>query len=190
MSVRVFVEGGGNQNRTKTACRKAFRVFFDKLLGDRQKPRIVASGSRDEAYRDFTRSLSDGSTFALLLVDSEDAVPAGMKAGDHLRNRDGWTNPLPDGQVHLMVQCMEAWFLADKDALRRYLRYQDSTAPLCQGVSELKRSQKLTSFEGSKEPQQPQPKKRTTRRITASTFSRASIPVSCKNNRDSLMSCL
>ena len=60
VSVRVFVEGGGDQNRTKTACRKAFHVFFEKLLGNRPKPRIIASGSRDQAYRDFSRSLSDG----------------------------------------------------------------------------------------------------------------------------------
>jgi len=121
VSVHVFVEGGGDQNRTKTACRKAFHVFFDKLLSDRPKPRIIASGSRDEAYRDFCRCLTeDGDTFAVLLVDSEDPVAAGKSAGAHLRDRDRWAEPLPDGQVHLMVQCMEAWFLADKEMLARY----------------------------------------------------------------------
>jgi len=120
VSVHVFVEGGGNQNRTKTACRKAFRVFFDRLLGNRPKPRIVASGSRDQAYRDFCRSLSDTSDrFAVLLVDSEDPVPAGKTPVAHLRDRDQWTN-LPNGQVHLMVQCMETWFLADKAVLAQY----------------------------------------------------------------------
>lgn len=121
MSVRVFVEGGGDQNRTKTACRKAFHVFFEKLLGNRPKPRIIASGSRDQAYRDFSRSLSDGSTtFSVLLVDSEDPVPAGKTAGQHLQDRDRWINPLPDAQVHLMVQCMEAWFLSDKAMLAEF----------------------------------------------------------------------
>lgn len=121
MSVHIFVEGGGNQNRTKTACRKAFHVFFDRLLGDRPKPRIIASGSRDQAYRDFSQSLSDGSTtFSLLLVDSEDPVPAGKTVAEHLQDRDRWTSPLPEGQVHLMVQCMEAWFLADKAMLAEY----------------------------------------------------------------------
>jgi Domain of unknown function (DUF4276) len=120
VSVHVFVEGGGNQNRTKTACRKAFHVFFERLLGDRPKPRIVASGSRDQAYRDFCRSLSDTSDrFAVLLVDSEDPVPAGKTVIAHLRDRDHWTN-LPNGQVHLMVQCMETWFLADKAILAQY----------------------------------------------------------------------
>jgi hypothetical protein len=39
--------------------------------------------------------------------------------GAHLLQRDDWKN-LPDEQVHLMVQCMESWFLADKSALKRY----------------------------------------------------------------------
>lgn len=121
MSVRVFVEGGGDQRRTQTACRKAFSTFLGKLLGDRPKPRIVASGSRDQAYRDFSLSLSgDSDTFAMLLVDSEDPVPARKTAAAHLRDRDHWTKPLPDGQVHLMVQCMEAWFLTDKAMLAQY----------------------------------------------------------------------
>ncbi len=121
MTVRLFVEGGGNHKLTKTACRKAFHVFLDRLLGDAPKPRIIASGSRDEAYRDFCRSLStDANSFAVLLVDSEDPVPAGKTAAEHLRDRDHWTNPLPDDQVHLMVQCMEAWFLADKVKLQHY----------------------------------------------------------------------
>lgn len=121
MSVRVFVEGGGDQRRTQTACRKAFSIFFGKLLGDRPKPRIIASGSRDQAYRDFCRSLEhDPDTFSVLLVDAEGPVPAGKTAVAHLRDRDRWTNPLPNGQVHLMVQCMEAWFLADNTVLASY----------------------------------------------------------------------
>lgn len=37
----------------------------------------------------------------------------------HLKTRDGWDRPdgATDDQAHLMVQCMEAWFLADKAAL-------------------------------------------------------------------------
>jgi hypothetical protein len=131
VSVHVFVEGGGDQSRTKIACRKAFHIFFEKLLGDRSKPRIIASGSRDEAYRDFSRSLADGSTtFAVLLVDSEGPVPVGKTAGAHLRDRDRWTKPLPDGQVHLMVQCMEAWFLADKAMLTEYYGYRFNPSAL------------------------------------------------------------
>jgi hypothetical protein len=62
----------------------------------------------------------DPVNFAVLLVDSEDPVPEGLDAAAHLRKRDGRTGPLLDGQVHLMVQCMEAWFLADILGLAAY----------------------------------------------------------------------
>jgi hypothetical protein len=122
VSVCVFVEGGGLQAKTQTACRKAFRLFFEKVLGDRPKPRIIASGGRDEAYHDFCRSLEhDPDAFPVLLVDSEDAVAAGKNVRTHLRDREKhWTNAIPDGQVYLMVQCMEAWFLADIPAVEHY----------------------------------------------------------------------
>jgi hypothetical protein len=90
-----------------------------KVLGSRPKPRIVACGSRDEAYKDFCRSLNDAQVFPVLLVDSEGPVQLHQTASVHLLQRDGWKN-LPDGQVHLMVQCMESWFLADKGALGGY----------------------------------------------------------------------
>lgn len=127
VSVKVFVEGGGPyaKRRTALACRQAFHLFFAKLLGDRPKPRIVASGSRDEAYHDFCRSLeNDPDTFPILLVDSEDPVPAGKTVRVHLQERDNWTATMPDEQVYLMVQCMEAWFLADIPAVVLYYHHE------------------------------------------------------------------
>ena len=58
----------------------------------------------------------------LLLVDSEGPVAPGVTVWRHLHARDGWTRPdgSGDDQVFLMVQVMETWFLADRDALRRY----------------------------------------------------------------------
>jgi hypothetical protein len=121
VTVHIFVEGGGPQKRTQTECRKAFRIFFEKALGEMARPRISACGSRVEAYRDFCRSLrNDRDTVAILLVDSEEPVIAGQTPREHLRNRDGWTEPLTEGHVHLMVQCMESWFLADRSALKTY----------------------------------------------------------------------
>jgi hypothetical protein len=149
VSVHVFVEGGGDQRRTQTACRKAFSTFLGRLLGDRPKPRIVASGSRDQAYRDFSRSLSsDPDAFAVLLVDSEDPVLAGKTAAAHLRNRDPWTE-LPDGRVHLMVQCMETWFLADKGMLAQYYGdgFDESALPRNPKVEEIPKRDVLRGLE-------------------------------------------
>lgn len=122
-AVHVFIEEGGNSDSTKTACRKAFRLLFDRALGEIRKPRISACGSRNEAFRDFRRSLvANPETFAVLLVDSEDPVPDDRNVWTYLEDRDHWRRPTgaSDEQVHLMVQCIEAWFLADRECLRRF----------------------------------------------------------------------
>ena len=122
MTIHVFVEGGGPHKKTQTECRKAFHKFFQGFLGDSSpRPRVSACGSRNEAYGDFCRSLqNDHDTVAILLVDAEAPIAAGDGSCMHLRNWDNWTNPMPEQQVHLMVQCMESWFLADRDTLQRY----------------------------------------------------------------------
>lgn len=121
MSVCVFVEGGGDQRRTRIACRKAFGAFFGKMLGHGPRPRVEACGSRNEAYRDFCRSVQhDPDNLAILLVDAEGPVAAGKTRCEHLRDQDGWTNRMPEAQVHLMVQCMESWFLADRATLQGF----------------------------------------------------------------------
>ncbi len=120
MKVHVFIEGGGDQDKTVTACKKAFRLFFEKALGDAPSPRLSACGSRDDAFRDFRRKVEqDRETFAVLLVDSEDPVTEGASTWGHLQRRDGWTSSvnIASDQVHLMVECMEAWFLADRQIL-------------------------------------------------------------------------
>ena len=47
---------------------------------------------------------------------------ADSDAWSHLHERDGWQRPdgADEESAHLMVQCMEAWFLADKDALATF----------------------------------------------------------------------
>lgn len=119
----MFVEGGGDQPRTLTACRKGFRILFEKALGDRSRPGISACGSRQEAYKDFCLSLEQNpGTFAILLVDAEDPVADGDTVWTHLGKRDAWRRPASahNDQAHLMVQCMEAWFLTDPQKLVNY----------------------------------------------------------------------
>jgi hypothetical protein len=131
VNVQVFVEGGGDQKRTRIACRKAFATFFEKALGsDTSMPRISACGSRDKAYRDFCRKTEqERETFSVLLVDSEGPVAGGISAWNHL----GWQRPANamDHQAHLMVQCMESWFLADRQTLATYYgaEFRDAALP-------------------------------------------------------------
>ncbi|MGB7282682.1 MAG: DUF4276 family protein [Candidatus Acidiferrum sp.] len=121
MSVLIYVEGG-HHGQTKTACRQAFRRFFEKVIppGSFQ---VRASGDRASTFQDFRAALEKhANDYVILLVDSEEAVTTGC--WQHLRARtgDGWHQPVGtvDDQVHLMVQVMEAWFLADKPKLIAY----------------------------------------------------------------------
>jgi hypothetical protein len=155
VSVCLYVEGGGSRakSQTATACRKAFHIFLGKVLGDRPKPRIVASGSRDEAYHDFCRSVnSDADTLAVLLVDSEDPILGGGTAIAHLRDREKhWTGPMPEEQIHLMVQCMETWFLADKTALAQYYgkEFKPSALPANPKIEDISKHDVMKGLAGA-----------------------------------------
>ena len=152
MSVCVLVEGGGDQKRTQAACRKAFKTFFDKVLGDRPKPAIVACGARDEAWKDFLRALADGSdAVPVLLVDAEGPVARGKTPTAHLHDRDGWNDDVPEDQVHLMVQCMESWFVADKAALGEYYgqRFRENSLPRNPKVEEIPKRDVMDGLEAA-----------------------------------------
>ena len=121
VKVKIYVEGGGDNRKLKTACRQGFREFLEKA-GDftGKMPAIVACGSRQSAYDDFctaTKNIRPG-VLPILLVDSEDAVTESC-AWRHLKRRDNWKKPTAatEDQAHLMVQCMESWFLADRESL-------------------------------------------------------------------------
>ncbi len=120
MKVHIYVEGAapGISSQNVTKFRLALHSFLERALGDTPRPSIIPSGSRNQAYKFFRSSLkTDPEVFSILLVDSEDPV-ADPTAEAHLKDREKWTVPV--GQAHLMVQCMESWFLADKKALANY----------------------------------------------------------------------
>lgn len=121
MSVKVYVEGGGDNKATQTRCRQGFSEFFSKAGFTRRMPGIIAGGGRQQAFDLFSTALenTDSREFVFLLVDAEDPVAEGSGVWNHLENRDGWNCPqgADEENTHLMVQCMESWFLADKDSL-------------------------------------------------------------------------
>lgn len=123
MSVHIYVEGGGDQSRTLTECRKGFRLFFEKIVPTGSRPRVIACGSRKAAFEDFRAAIRHaGAGNSLLLVDSESPVNPRHGSWQHLKSVDGWTKPrgATDDEAHLMVQCMESWFLADVELLAEY----------------------------------------------------------------------
>ena len=117
----VYVEGGGDTKALRTECRRGFSIFLDKAGLKGRMPKIAACGARQQAYDDFCHALDavGNDKFIALLVDSEGPVAKGNSPWAHLKKRDGWDKPRAarEDSAHLMVQCMEAWFLADGDTL-------------------------------------------------------------------------
>ncbi|MCU0655955.1 MAG: DUF4276 family protein [Polyangiaceae bacterium] len=119
--VKVFVEGGGDDNETRTNCRQGFSEFFRKLLPGLPMPRVVSCGPREQAWSDFQAALHDEKVTPVLLVDAEGPVRQGSW-WRHLEERDCWKKPAEasEEQVLLMIQCMESWLLADVELLRNF----------------------------------------------------------------------
>ena len=119
MSVRIYVEGGGDNNDTITRCRIGFAAYCEKVSPSIHRPRIVPCGGRNQTFDRFKWAVqtSGAGDLCVLLVDSEGSVGTANPTA-YLSTRDGWDFPsLGCQQVFLMVQAMEAWFLADREAL-------------------------------------------------------------------------
>lgn len=127
--MKIFIEGGGDSEKLQSECQRAFTKFFEKagLKERRLMPRVVACGGRGAAYDRFCTATRLGEA-ALLLVDAEAPVATNPTTGHpvepwaHLRQRDQWACPAgaTNEQVHLMAVCMEAWFVADRNAFLTY----------------------------------------------------------------------
>lgn len=138
MSVTIYVEGGGVGDPSLTKCRQGFGKFFERLLPGKDRVKVVACGGRSDTFKDFalaheSRKPDD---YPILLVDSEGPVETHGSPWDHLRAKDKWEKPetTEDDQAHLMVQCMEAWFMADREAVVEHfdkgLKTDDLPAPV------------------------------------------------------------
>ena len=131
--VKLFVEGGGDSRAINVKCRKGFSDFLEKSGLKGKMPRVVASGTRQNAKRDYITDIESGKD-AMLLVDSEEAVapieadekyaPENWEPWKHLKSRDGWDKPAKadSRDCHLMVQVMETWFIADIDGLKKFYK--------------------------------------------------------------------
>ena len=123
--IAIFMEGGGETSSTQSHLRQGMAEFLGEIRTDCKERewhwKLVACGGRDEAYRKFTRFNDVRYHIAVLLVDSEEHVPKDLPCHEHLMKRDGWDlKNVNVDNVHLMVQSMETWIVADLNALQEY----------------------------------------------------------------------
>ena len=124
--IAIYLEGGGDGLDTKDALRRGMEAFLSQLReAAREKGmpwKLVACGSRTTAFRGWDKGRSDARyPIRLLLVDAESPVSRGFAEHLATRQEDQW--PISDSdedRVHLMVQVMETWIIADAPALVCY----------------------------------------------------------------------
>lgn len=149
-AIAIYAEGGGDHPGPE------LRVGFDTLLKAQKAAarvrrlhwKMVLCGGRNAtcaAFLDAVRAEPD--VVNVLLVDSEG--PVAQQTGNaevdakarraHLIARDGWDLAVVDAErIHLMVQCMEAWIVADPEALATYYgqHFKANALPARQNLEE------------------------------------------------------
>lgn len=155
MKVHIYVEGGGKNKALISDCRRGFKEFLEKAGCPDGSIRIIARGAGSEAFKSYRIAVESASgSFPLLLVDSEAPVDPSRELwpqiGPNLHGNWRKVPGIEEEQLHLMVQCMESWFLADKEALASYFRkdFRASVLPQNPNVEAINKSDVL---EGLKE---------------------------------------
>ena len=122
--IAIYMEGGGDGKENRAALRQGMDTFLQPLKDEVRKKslhwNLVCYGSRDETFKRFRDAVnSSADVVNVLLVDAEGPVSQSPRL--HLQNQDKWNLSFaPEETIHLMVQTMEAWIVADSEALKRY----------------------------------------------------------------------
>ena len=146
-SVAIYMEGGGEGRDTKIALRQGMDMFLNPIKeAVRNKSwrwKLVPCGSRNAAFKSFKNAiLKDTARIIILLVDAEG--PVKTSAREHLKSRDGWDLDFTtDDNVHLMIQTMETWIIADISALTDYYgnNFRQSALPLTSELELISKSE-------------------------------------------------
>jgi len=85
VTVRLYVEGGGDSKELKTHCRRGFRKFIEKAGLQGRMPRIVACGGRQRAYDSFATALAAGTSPRSIRPTSRDQHRTPRRFLDTLR---------------------------------------------------------------------------------------------------------
>ena len=144
MNVAIYMEGGGQGKNTKSELRMGMEVFLAEVKSACQRGdgqwKLVCCGPRNEAYQLFQNALKDGGEGVVaLLVDSEIEID-GSAPVDHLVEVDKWNlEGINNDVIHLMVQTMEAWIVADPTTLKAYYGrgFREDVLPQVQNLEEV-----------------------------------------------------
>lgn len=119
----MYMEGGGDSKEGKARLRQGMSEFIRKVVSQK-KPgwKVVTCGSRNDAHDAFQNAnYTSPENFNMLLVDSEG--PVAQPPRTHLIQRDRWKlRGVSEESIHLMIQVMESWIVADPDAVASYYK--------------------------------------------------------------------
>lgn len=147
--MKIYVEGGGDSPDLNKACRSGFGKLFERAGLAGRMPRVVVCGSRAETIKDFCTATgrAQQGEFVCLLVDSEAPIKEDASPWAVL----DWQQPAgtSDESAHLMVQCMEAWFLADTRAVELFFgrNFRGNALPKRSDVEKIPKRDVFTALE-------------------------------------------
>jgi hypothetical protein len=114
--IRVYFEGDKK-------LKPGFHAFFGNHVRSGLKFDLIHGNGGSETIKDFMNAVeTHPDAFNILLIDSD--KPDNGKLIPSLKSRSEWNSQIAsdvsDDQIHFMVQVMEAWFLADRNALKAF----------------------------------------------------------------------
>lgn len=128
VSVKIYIEGGGEGKDLDIRFREAWTKFFKAAGLAGRMPRPVRGKGRAHTFDLFSTAVQNSrfGEMPLLLVDGEAPVATDQGIWQHLKTRDNWDKPgsATEDHAYLMVQVMETWLITDPDALRMYFGSQ------------------------------------------------------------------
>ncbi len=116
-AVNIVFEG---HSGLRPGFHQLFYPYMSRARERRIRFNLVAGGSQIETVKDFLRYCrSSPHQLNVLLIDSEKPVANTTQAVSSLRSDSSWdiSAACADEQINFMVQAMEAWFIADPQAL-------------------------------------------------------------------------